>query len=346
MKPEPVPFPRVPGSDVEPGTAGNGTSLTSLRIGTRGSKLALAQAGLVKELLGKARPGLHVELLVIKTTGDDFSAGQAPQLRPGQGGRSPEAAVKGFFVKEIDEALLDGRVDLAVHSVKDMEAELPEGLVIGAVLKREDPRDALVTSHGGSLKELPGGTRVGASSLRRQAQLKRLRRDLELLPVRGNVDTRLRKLDAGEYDALILAAAGLKRLGLEGRISGYLDTASFLPAAGQGALAVEIRKDRKDLAELLRIADDPATHAEVEAERSFLKALGASCRVPVGALAHVSQESLTLEGAVFSPDGLKAVRRNTSGPAKAARRVGAELASHLRAAGADRLLFGSWAEKR
>lgn len=181
--------------------------------------------------------------------------------------------------------------------------------------------------------------------MRRQAQAKRLRRDLELVPIRGNVDTRLRKLDSGEYGALILAAAGLKRLGLEGRIAACLDPGEFLPAAGQGALAVEIREDRKDLRELLRVADDAATHTEVEAERSLIKALGASCRVPVGALARVSEGSMTLEGAVFSPDGLKVVRKSIAGPAGAAQRLGAELASHLRAAGADRLLFGNWVNK-
>ncbi len=314
-----------------------------IRIGTRGSKLALAQAGLVKEQLERAHQGLDCTLEVIKTSGDDFSAGQTSVPGTGTVPGTADFAIKGLFVKEIEEALLDGRVDLAVHSAKDMEAELLEGLAIGAVLRREDPRDVLVTSNGAAgVKELPAGTRVGASSLRRQAQLKRLRRDLELVPVRGNVDTRLRKLDAGEYGALILAAAGLKRLGLEGRISGYLDPAHFLPAAGQGALAVEVRKDYAELMEPLQKVDDPTTHAEVEAERSFLKALGASCRVPVGALARASEGNLVLEGTVLSPDGLKAVRKSISGPASAAHRLGAELASHLRAAGADRLLFGNW----
>ena len=305
-----------------------------LRIGTRGSKLAMAQAGLVKELLERLPSGIRCELVVIKTSGDDFSRGQTP------------AALKGLFVKEIEEALLDGRIDLAVHSVKDMESDLPKGLGIGAVLSREDPRDALVTRSGGSVKELPAGAKVGASSLRRQAQLKRMRRDLELLPIRGNVDTRLKKLDAGEYEALILAACGLKRLGLSDRISEYLDPAQFLPAPGQGALAVQIREDRQDLSELLRGVDDAGSHREVDAERSFLKALGGSCRVPVGALARASEQKLTLEGIVLSPDGLKAVRKSLAGPAKSAEQLGADLASHLRAVGADRLLFGSWKGKR
>ena len=316
----------------------------TLRIGTRGSKLALAQAGQVKELLERARPGLQYELTILKTSGDDFSAGQRMEAE-GLTSAPGASALKGLFVKEIEEALLDGRVDLAVHSVKDMESDLPKRLRIGAVLLREDPRDALVTRGGGSVKNLPAGMKVGASSLRRQAQLKRLRRDLELVPVRGNVDTRLKKLDAGEYGALVLAVCGLKRLGLADRISECLDPAQFLPAPGQGALAVEIREDRQDLMELLRDVDDAASHHEVEAERSFLKALGGSCRVPVGALARVSEGKITLEGVVLSPDGQKAVRKSISGPERSAQRLGTELASHLRAVGADRLLYGEWAAK-
>ena len=316
----------------------------SYKIGTRGSKLALAQAGKVKELLERARPGLQCELTILKTSGDDFSSGQRAE-EEGLMGAAGAFALKGLFVKEIEEALLEGRVDLAVHSVKDMESDLPKRLRIGAVLLREDPRDALVTHDGGSVKNLPAGMRVGASSLRRQAQMKRMRRDLELVPVRGNVDTRLKKLDAGEYGALVLAACGLKRLGLSNRISECLDPAQFLPAPGQGALAVEIREDRQDLVELLREVDDAASHQEVDAERSFLKALGGSCRVPVGALARVSEGRMTLEGVVLSPDGQKAVRKSISGPERSAQRLGTELASHLRAVGADRLLYGEWAAK-
>ena len=309
-----------------------------LRIGTRGSALAMAQANQVKDLLERLHPGLACELEVMKTSGDDFSAGRAAA--------EEAAAVKGLFVKEIEEALLAGRVDLAVHSVKDLETDLPEGLTLGAVLKREDPRDALVLREGGSLDALPPGGRVGASSLRRQAQLKRLRRDLEMIPIRGNVDTRLKKLDAGECDALVLAACGLKRLGLENRISGYLDPAQFLSAAGQGALAVEIRADRADVAERVRALDDRDSRREVEAERSLLRSLGGSCRVPIGALARVTDENnMTLEGVVLSPDGLKAVRKSVSGSTRSAERLGMDLASHLRAVGADRLLYGAWERK-
>jgi len=252
--------------------------------------LALAQAGQVKELLERGATGVQCELVILKTSGDDFSAGQIDSMA-----ESPAAALKGLFVKEIEEALLDGRIDLAVHSAKDLESDLPKGLEIAAVLRREDPRDALVTREGGRLKELPAGARVGASSLRRQAQLKRLRRDLELLPVRGNVDTRLRKLEAGEYDALILAACGLKRLGLSDRIGEALEPSQFLPAPGQGALAVEIRQDRRELAQQLQAINDDPSHHEVRAERSFLRAMGGSCRVPVGALAHAGEREVTLE---------------------------------------------------
>ena len=307
-----------------------------LRIGTRGSALALAQANHVKELLERARPGSVAELVVIKTSGEDFSAGRL---------EAPEdpAALKGLFVKEIEEALLEKRVDLAVHSAKDMETGLPEGLEIGAVLKREDPRDAVILRGSGSLAALPPGSRIGVSSLRRQSQLKRIRRDLDVIPVRGNVDTRLKKLDAGECAALILAAAGLKRLGLAERIGEFLDPARFLPAPGQGALAVEIRSDRDEVAEQVRALEDLGSRQEVEAERALLKALGGNCRVPVGALARVEDGSnVSMEGVVLSPDGLKAIRQGVSGPAKAAERLGKELASHLRAIGADRLLYGTW----
>ena len=306
-----------------------------LRIGTRGSKLALAQAGMVKEALEKAQPGLACELVTIRTSGDELSGELSEE----------QAALKGFFVKELDEALLSGKVDLAVHSAKDMEADLPKGLAVAAVLRREDPRDALVAAQGATLRTLPAGARVGVSSLRRAAQLKRLRRDLECVAVRGNVDTRLRKLEAGEADALVLAAAGLIRLGLGARISEALEPAQMLPAPCQGTLALEVREDRADVAGVLRPLEDTGARAEFEAERALLKALGGNCRVPLGALARANGESMTLEAAVLSPDGLKAVRKSVNGPRSAARRLGQELASHLRAGGADRLLYGSWGNK-
>ncbi|MBI1952696.1 MAG: hydroxymethylbilane synthase [Candidatus Omnitrophica bacterium] len=311
--------------------------MTSLTIGTRGSKLALAQAHLVRGALEKAQPGLRCELVVIKTTGDDFTAGGSEAR-----GTVP---LKGLFVKEIEEALLLGKIDLAVHSVKDLQAGLPRGLAIAAVLKREDPRDALVAGDGMTLKNLPQGAAVGASSLRRQAQLKRARRDLNAAAIRGNVDTRLRKLDSGEYGALILAACGLIRLGLAHRVSEYLDPSFMLPCPGQGALGVEIHEERKEIGELIKVLDDPDSHWEVKAERAFLEALGGGCSVPVGGLARVRDGNLSMTGIVLSPDGLKAIRKEIAGSKQEAERLGKELASHLRAAGADRLLFGLWAQK-
>lgn len=310
--------------------------MRTLKIGTRGSPLALAQANGVKAALEKAQPGLSVELVTLRTTGDTLTPEKQEQER---------TALKGLFVKEIEEALLDGRVDLAVHSVKDLETELPQGLRLGAVLQREDPRDAVVVRGGGSLKTLPAGARVGVSSLRRVAQLKRLRRDLEYVSIRGNVDTRLKKLDAGEYDAVVVAGCGLIRLGLKDRIGEWLDSAVCLSAVGQGALGVEIREDRADLKTLLSSLDDSVTHAEIDAERALLAALGGDCRVPVGGLAKVTEENMMLEGVVLSPDGLKAIRKQVSGSRKSARALGIELASHLRAFGADRLLFSGWSRK-
>ncbi|MBI3333760.1 MAG: hydroxymethylbilane synthase [Candidatus Omnitrophica bacterium] len=306
----------------------------TLRIGTRGSKLALAQAEEVKSALEKEHPGLTCELVILKTTGDDFTAW-----------KEKPAALKGLFVKEIEEALLKEEVELGVHSAKDLEVDLPEGLAIGAVLPRKDPRDAAVLKNEGTFKDLPQGSKVGVSSIRRRAQLLRIRRDLELLPLRGNVDTRLRKLEEGEVDALILAGCGLLRLGLERRISEWFDLAKMLPSPAQGALALEVRAEDAQTVELLKGLEDPNTHAEVNAERAFLKALGGSCQVPIGALARVEDGNLTLTGAVLSPDGLKQVREKISGPTQAAERLGRELASTLRAIGADRLLYGHWTEK-
>lgn len=313
---------------------------SSIRIGTRSSALALAQATEVKVALEKAHPGLGCVLVTLKTSGDDFTAWKK-DARP-EGG----VPLKGLFVKEIEEALLNGTIELAVHSVKDLQAELPPGLKLAAVPKRQDPRDALILREKGTVKSLAAGTKVGVSSLRRQSQLKRLRRDLELVSIRGNVDTRLGKLDKKECDALLLAACGLIRLGLSDRISEYLDPIHMIPAAGQGALGIEIRSDREDLLQLVQGVDDPNSHCEIEAERAFLKALGGGCSVPIGALARVSDTSLTLTGVVLSPDGLKVVRKEIVGSKQAAEKLGTELASHLRAAGADRLLYGQWAAKR
>ena len=308
-----------------------------LRIGTRGSVLALAQAGEVKTLVEKKHPNLSCELVILKTSGDDFTP---PPAQNRTGGAAVN--VKGLFVKEIEEALLAGKIELAVHSVKDLQAELPEGLTLAAILPREDPRDVLVTRGQEKLNTLKSGAGIGASSLRRQSQLKRIRRDLEIVPIRGNVDTRLKKLDSGECDALILAGCGLKRLGLSQRISEWLEPSRMLPASGQGALGVEIAEGDKEIDRWIQALDDSTAHAEVTAERALVKALGGGCDVPIGAHARVQGANLTLVAAVFSPDGLKTVRKEISGSKEAAERLGKELASHLRAAGADRLLYGNW----
>ncbi len=307
----------------------------TLKIGTRGSALALAQANQVKSALEKAHAGLSCELVVIKTTGDEPASYK-------QG----EVALKGLFVKEIEEALLNRQIDLAVHSVKDLEVDFPAGLTFGAILKREDPRDALVMEKGQTLQSLPAGTKIAAGSVRRQAQLKRMRRDLEFVPVRGNVDTRLKKLEAQEFGALVLAACGLIRLGLKERITEYLHPAQVVPCPGQGALGIEIRQEDEGTSSLAAVLDHPDSHWEVKAERAFLKALGGSCDIPLGALAIAEGENLTIFGTVLSPDGQKAIRNELSGPKRSAERLGKELASHVRAAGSDRLLYGAWSTRR
>lgn len=311
--------------------------MKKIRIGTRGSNLALMQAREIQARLEAAHPGLECECVVVKTKGDERSLGVGDEA---QDPSSP--AWKGMFVKELEEALLAGTIDLAVHSVKDMETSLPEGLKLAAVPIREDPRDALISRHGHRWDELGPQVRIGASSLRRQAQLKRLRRDIHLVDIRGNVDSRLKKLHNGEVDALVLAVAGLKRLNRVAEITEYFSIDRMMPAPGQGAIGIEIRSDRPEIEELVKAVNDPNAYLAVEAERAFLRTLGGSCRIPVGALAVVDNGWLSIEGIVLSPDGLKAVRKKLTGHSRFAQRLGSELASHLRAYGADRLLFGNW----
>ncbi|MBI4227752.1 MAG: hydroxymethylbilane synthase [Candidatus Omnitrophica bacterium] len=305
----------------------------TIRIGTRGSALAQAQAQEVHAALASRAPGAAAEIIVIKAGGDEGG--------PHGEGPLPAGSGKGWFVKELEEALLAGRVDLAVHSVKDLPTELPAGLALGAILPRRDPRDVVVTRDRTSLALLPAGARVGASSLRRQAQLRRLRRDLELLSIRGNVDTRLRKLDEGQYDAIVLAGCGLARLGLAARVAQWLEPAQMLPAPGQGALGLEVRADRPDLLAVCARLDDAPSRLAVTAERALLRSLGGGCQVPIAALAALDAAgNLALDGAVFAPDGRRVVRQTLSGAQDDAERIGITLASHLRAKGADRLLFG------
>jgi len=248
---------------------------------------------------------------------------------------------EGIFVKELEEALLDGRIDAAVHSLKDLPLTLSARLRIAAVLEREEPRDALVSRLNRPFDELAAGARLGTSSVRRQSQLLHRRRDLSLLEIRGNVDTRLRKLDEGRYDAIVLAACGLIRLGLEERITEYLDVSWMLPEPGQGALAIEARADDEETMKLLGLLEDPVSRACVEAERAFLLALGGGCRVPMAAYASCAAGTLDLEGVVLSADGREQIRDRMSGPMTEPMTLGHRLAQRLESLGARSLLTRS-----
>ncbi|MGH7852194.1 MAG: hydroxymethylbilane synthase [Candidatus Binatia bacterium] len=300
--------------------------MTRIRIGTRGSLLALAQSNWVKAQLMQNEPALEVELRIIKTSGDRLIDTPIQNL----GG-------KGVFTKEIEQALLRDEIDLAVHSMKDLPAQLPAGLVIAAVPKREDPRDVLVTREKRAFAELPSGTTIGTGSLRRQAQLLNKRRDLAMVPMRGNVDTRLRKLDEGQVNALVMAAAGLKRIGRADRIGEYLADEVCVSAVAQGALGVESRKESL-VGEHLRFLHDPATCSEVAAERALLDRLGGDCYVPIGARARLFGSQLKLTGVVASPDGSRLCRGEISGHADAAAELGQRLAEELLKQGAVELL--------
>jgi hydroxymethylbilane synthase len=281
-----------------------------LRIGSRGSKLALWQAEWVKARLEEA--GHPCTIQIIKTTGDKIL--DVPLAKIGG---------KGLFTKEIEEALLDGRIDLAVHSLKDLPTELPPSLALACIPQREDPRDAMV---GSPLADLPAGARVGTSSLRRAAQLRALRPDLQILDIRGNVDTRLRKQQEGQYDALVMASAGLTRLGLAQHIAEYLDPARFLPAVAQGALAIETRADDGPAWQACRELHDARAGAETSAERALLAGLGGGCQVPLGANAQVDGAELLLSAVVVSPDGQRLVRRQIAGSIQDAVSLGEALA--------------------
>lgn len=301
-----------------------------LRIATRGSQLALWQAHHVKARLEANEPGLEVELVVLKTRGDKILDRALSEV----GG-------KGLFVKEIEEALLDGRADVAVHSMKDLPAEIPERLLVAAVPEREDPRDALVVGPKLAARDvaaLPSGAKVGTSSLRRVCQLKARRPDLALLPVRGNVDTRLRKLDEGELDALVLACAGLVRLGHGHRITCALPIEDSLPAIGQGALALECREEDLETRARLAALDHPPTARAVAAERAFLARLGGDCKTPLAAHARLHGERLVLDGLVGAPDGSAIVRGRREGALADGPALGRALADDLKARGADQIL--------
>ncbi len=303
--------------------------MSRLRIGTRGSTLALAQSAWVMRQLEDHDAQLQVELCIIKTSGDRFVDTPIQNL----GG-------KGVFTKEIEDALLRRDIDLAVHSLKDLPTELPQGLVIAAVPKREDARDVLITRAKGKLAELASGAKVGTGSLRRRAQVLSQRSDLTVVPVRGNIDTRLRKLDEGQIDALIMAAAGLKRIGREDRISEFLDDDVCVSAVAQGALGIESRDDAT-LCERLVVLHDADSFTEVSAERALLDRLGGGCHVPIGARARLTGDELRLTGVVASPDGTKLCRGEIFGLASEAAALGKRLAEQLLNQGADKLLASS-----
>jgi hydroxymethylbilane synthase len=298
-----------------------------VRIGTRGSQLALRQAEEVATGLRRAWPGLGVELVVIRTSGDRLATAHLADV----GG-------KGLFVKEIEEALLEEQVDLAVHSLKDLPAERPEGLVLAAFPRREDPRDVLVAAKPTRLDALPHGARVGTSSLRRRVQLLARRPDLSTGPVRGNVDTRIRKLRGGEFDALVLASAGLRRLGLLDETAIALDPDVMLPAVGQGTLGVEARVDDSRIRQLVEVLTDADTRTASLAERAFLEAVGGSCTTPLAAYARLTPDGLRLDAFVATPDGARTLRESAVGDPSAPRALGLRLADRLLATGAAEII--------
>ena len=300
-----------------------------LVVGTRASRLAQAQTTWVVERLVAAHPGLQVRLAPTDTEGDHTQVANVPLQ---------ELAGRGGFVKDLEAGIIDGRFDVAVHSLKDITTDLTPGLVLVAIPQREDPRDVLISRNGSRLLALRAGAKVGTSSPRRAAQLAACRSDLRFVPIRGNVDTRLRKLDAGEYDAIVLAAAGLSRLGLSHRVTDYFDPEVCMPDPGQGALAVEAGGNDPALAALCAPLDDPATNTAVTAERAMLHALGGGCQLPVGALGRVEGATLTLRGVVCSPDGGLVLRDSVTGSATKPGEAGRELAERLLARGARRLL--------
>ena len=308
--------------------------MPKLRIGSRGSQLALWQANHISALL-RAR-GHEVQIEIIHTTGDKIT--DVPLAMVGTKG----GLGKGIFTKEIEEALAAGRVDLAVHSLKDLPTELPPGFELAAITEREDPRDAFCSRHYTRIEDLPQNARVGTSSLRRQAQLKAIRPDLDIHPLRGNVDTRLRKLEQGEYDAIILASAGLKRLGKTELIKLIIPVEIMCPAAGQGALGIEIRAGDAAVRQQFEFLNDPATRAATSCERALLNRLGGGCQVPIGALAEVGKDDrigkLHLEAIVADPDGRKLLRESRDGDLNHPEQLGNEVGQTLLSRGGDQIL--------
>jgi hydroxymethylbilane synthase len=309
-------------------------STERLRIATRKSPLALWQAEHVRTRLLQSHPGLQVELVTMSTQGDRVLDSPLAKI----GG-------KGLFVKELEQGMLEGRADIAVHSMKDVPVEFPPGLGIGVILEREDPQDAFVSNRFGSIDELPMGARVGTSSLRRQCQLRARRPDLQLLDLRGNVNTRLGRLDLGDYDAIVLACAGLKRLGMAARITRALAPEELLPAIGQGVIGIECRLDDDPVRQLIEPLEHASTRLRIQAERAFNATLGGGCQAPVAGFSVLDDDLLELRGLVGWPDGSEIVRGQISGPTQDAETLGQELAEELLARGArpilDALLGGA-----
>jgi hydroxymethylbilane synthase len=304
--------------------------MAKLRIGSRGSQLALWQANHVAALLREQ--GHAVEIEVIKTTGDKITSVALAKV-----------GTKGMFTKEIEEALHDHCVDLAVHSLKDVPTELEQEFELAAIMKREDPRDAFISVKFSGLDELPHGAKVGTSSLRRQCQLKSVRPDLEIFPLRGNVDTRIRKLESGEYDAIILAAAGVRRLGLETHVRSRISADIMCPAVGQGALAIEIRRGDGQTKTLLAFLNDADTHAAIDCERALLGSLGGGCQVPIGAYAEKKGGRLYLRAMVGRPDGSQILREQADGTDGV--KLGRETAQTLLWRGGDKILDDVYAQE-
>ena len=298
-----------------------------IRVGTRGSHLALAQAELVVGILKKTTGGIRYEVVPIRTTGDKAREAGFSTIKD-----------KSVFTKEIEDALLAREIDMAVHSMKDLTTEQPKGLTIGAVPIRENPRDVLVSRKKEKLQALPGGARIGTSSSRRIAQLLAARNDLEIVDMHGNVDTRLSKLERGDYDAIVVAAAGLIRLGLTKHVTEFLSTEIMLPAVGQGALAVECRETDPEVQKMLVKVDDRQTRSAVEAERAFARRLGANCHTPIAAYAKTDLQNVTIDGMVAAASGRMLVRGRLTGSANDSEKVGVQLAESLLKKGAGAIL--------
>ena len=298
-----------------------------LVIATRGSMLALWQANHIKDSIEQKHPGVEVELLKIKTTGDKILDVPLAQV----GG-------KGLFVKEIEEALLEGRADLAVHSLKDVPTELPEGLGLSAITRREDARDALISHEDRTIMTLPQGARIGSSSLRRQCQLLKVRPDFNIISLRGNLDTRIKKVEAGEFDAIILAAAGMRRLGWQDRISEYISSDILLPAIAQGALGIETRDNDGETNEMISFLNHGESEAAVKAERALLKRLEGGCQVPIAAYGEIDGSTILLRGLVGSLDGKTLITDKMTGDFSEAESLGIALAESLLGKGAGEIL--------